>query len=55
VKSSTVPILNSGSDQASAQALQDSAVNAAYYNQSLRATYIKVFDTQASAQVIGTF
>ena len=55
VNGNTVPLLNSGSDQASAQALQDSSVNAAYYNQSLQATYIKVFDTQSTAQVVGTF
>jgi alpha-glucosidase len=55
VNGANVPILNSGSDQASSQALSDSAVNAAYYNRSLQTTFVKVFDSSPNAQVVGTF
>lgn len=55
VNGANVPIINSGSDQASADALAASATNAAYYNQSLQTTFVKVFDTNASAQIVGSF
>ena len=51
----TVPILQAGTDEASAAQLAASSVNASYYNASLETTFVKVFDTQADAQVVGTF
>jgi len=55
VNGAGVAILNLGSDQASSQALAASAVNAAYYNQSLNTTFTKVFDVAAHAVVVGMF
>ena len=55
VNSLTVPILQAGSDEASAAQLAASTVNASYYNAGLATTFVKVFDTQPDAQVVGTF
>jgi alpha-glucosidase len=55
VNGAAVPVLQGDSDGALAQALSNSAVNAAYYNRSLQTTYVKVFDNVANAQIEGTF
>lgn len=55
VNGQTVPLIQAGSDQASAEQLAASSVNASYYNASLATTFVKVFDTQPDAQVVGTF
>jgi alpha-glucosidase len=50
-----LPVVQAGSDSASANALAESAVNACYYNQSLQTTFIKIFDVSANMTVVGTF
>jgi alpha-glucosidase len=55
VKGAALPGISGGSDSANAAQLEAAAVNAFYYNQSLRTTFVKVFDTSAQTQVVGTF
>ncbi|MDR3436943.1 TIM-barrel domain-containing protein [Telmatospirillum sp.] len=50
-----VPILQAATDDAAAALLAASAVNAAYYNQSLRTTFVKLFDQASDMSVVGTF
>jgi hypothetical protein len=44
-----------GSDDESAAQLAASTVNASYYSNSRRTTFVKVFGVAANAQVVGTF
>jgi alpha-glucosidase len=55
VNGTPVPVIAAGSDSAAADELAASAVNACYYNASLRTTFVKVFDAAAQAQIVGTF
>jgi alpha-glucosidase len=48
-------ILTAASDEAAANLLAQSAVNACYYNQSLQTTFAKVFDVSANVSIVGTF
>jgi alpha-glucosidase len=42
-----LPLIDAGNDNASANTLAASTVNAYYYNASLNATFVKIFDTSA--------
>jgi alpha-glucosidase len=48
-------IVSAATDAAAAARLAASAANAAYYNRSLRTTFVKLFDTSAHLEVVGTF
>ncbi|MGC3990288.1 MAG: glycoside hydrolase family 31 protein [Chthoniobacteraceae bacterium] len=47
VNGTALPFINQGNDQASANALAASTVDAYYYNASLQTTFVKIFDTSA--------
>jgi alpha-glucosidase len=47
----TLPIVQAGSDNDSANALAASTVNACYYNQSLKTTFIKIFDVAPNTPI----
>ncbi len=55
VNGTRVGIIAAGSDQASAEQMAASPANAAYYNHSLRTTFVKLFDAAAQLQAVGTF
>jgi alpha-glucosidase len=55
VNGTPVPLIQSGSDAAGAAQLATATVNSSYYNVSLRTTFVKVFDTNSQAQIVGTF
>jgi alpha-glucosidase len=55
VNGNLVPVIAAGSDSAGAAQLAASAVNACYYNTSLRTTFVKVFDVTPQTQIVGTF
>jgi hypothetical protein len=55
VNGQTLTLIQTGDDGESAAQLAASTVNACYYNTSLRTTFVKVFDTQSNAQIVGTF
>ena len=55
VNGAAIAIIVAGSDQAGANQLAAALANAAYYNQSLRTTFVKLFDTGPQLQVLGTF
>lgn len=48
-------LTSTGGDQAGADALSSSAVNAYYFNVSLQTTFIKVYDSSANLQIVSTF
>jgi len=50
-----LPIVQAGSDEASADELAESTVNACYYNQTLQTTFVKIFDRDRDMVVIATF
>jgi alpha-glucosidase len=50
-----LPIIQAGSDTASANQLAQSAVNACYYNASLATTFVKIFDVAPDMVVVATF
>jgi alpha-glucosidase len=49
------PLIQASSDEASANLLAESVVNAGYYNQSLQTTFIKIFDVSPNMVVVATF
>ena len=51
----TLPIIQAGSDAASANQLAQSTVNACYYNASLGTTFVKIFDLDPDMVVVATF
>ncbi len=55
VNGTPVPMIQAGSDTASEAQLAAATVNSCYHNVSLRTTFVKVFDTTAQTQVVGTF
>jgi alpha-glucosidase len=48
-------IIQASSDEASADQLAASAVNACYYNASLQTTFVKIFDVNPDVVVVATF
>jgi len=55
VDGNALPFINVGSDNGSAQALAQSTVNAYYYNQSLQAAFVKVFDVSADTTISAAY
>jgi alpha-glucosidase len=55
VGAQAVPVGHAASDAGGMAQLADAAVNAAYYNQSLQTTYVKLFDAGPDLQVTAIF
>jgi alpha-glucosidase len=50
-----LPVIQASSDEASADQLAESTVNACYYNASLQTTFVKIFDVSPDMVVVATF
>ena len=55
VNGQPVPVIQAANDSDGAAQLAAAPANSSYYNTSLRTTFVKVFDTQAQAWIVGTF